>query len=109
MTTRKTYTVLKQLTCTYAVVVEANDPTQAILKAYNNKHSDGDLVDDGTVNETKWEVFEGDYPLPLPTSDHSLPRDEAKIHAYIYGLPSPSPTPPTHICIAGCGICSKQG
>lgn len=74
------YTVIKELVSFYAVEVEAEDATDAVIKARNNEHSDGDLVNDDSQNETQWQVFEGDLDYPIDDSK-ALPTNAARIIA----------------------------
>ena len=83
MASLKTFTVLKELVSVYAVEVEAENATDAILKAYSDNHDSGDLVNDFTQNESEWEVYEGLTHYPL--DDASLPRDKAAIESHITG------------------------
>lgn len=73
------FTVIKKIISRYAVEVEATDATQAVIKAANNLHDSGDLIDDEGFWFKEWEVYAGELNYPLPPDSEALRTDKARI------------------------------
>lgn len=79
------FAVIKETVNQYLVYVEAEDATDAVIKARADEHEDGDLIADDTQNETKWQVFavvDKDDGLAYPIDEtKALPTDAKRILA----------------------------